>query len=884
MKHLVLLFVLLLAATAAANDDILGRTDGGDRPLFKSGSPGSRVPVRSPSVALSDSVGPAMMLDSALGLISAEGVQSYVELACGEEAYLVAWHDGRRNMKNDIMATRVNFQGQVLDTQNIIVSGKLTEESYPAVAFDGTNWLVVWSDLRSGIADIWGARVNQDGVVIDSAGFLISAGTNTQTIPCVEFNGTDYLVAWTDYRASTWKTYCARVTPAGTVLDPQGILLSGGGCLYPEITSNGSDWLVTWHDEPAALIMAGRVGPDGTVRDGTGFVVGSGANDRFFPDAAFDGTNYYIVWQDRRQGTNVNQWSVYGARVTTAGVVLDPTGRVVVGNDGKYEGIPQVGWGDSLYLVTYKDDGFSMRGAARVRLDGTVVDPNAFPLGGMPQWFADVGFDGTRWLAISSGNRESGGAGGGEDPMATRVTTSGQVLDPFPNIQLAYSARWQHYPAAAWDGSHWLAVWQEQVAVSNSNLRGVLLDATGVPAGEPFDICAEAGHATTADVVAADSGWLVLWQDYRTGQMEDLYAARVAPDGTVLDPNGFAVASVPNVNRYPAAAFDGTNWMVAFWKFVAPEYHIYAARISQSGTVLDPDGFDVAAAVYGTGWNWHVKLGMAFDGTNYLAAWPDYRNGSYDVYGVRITPAGQILDPGGFTIARSFGDQELLQLDYGRGRYCVVWQDTRAGKEVYATLVDTFGVSVDTAGFLVSREAGGGLEPAVSFDGVTFVAVWTDSNSSGRDVYLARIDPELGLKDSTPIAVAATAEIEGGPAIAGGPPGTAAALFQRYAPAPWMCTRTWAALYSEQTGVAEPKRLTAYGSRLSASHVRGVLNLTSAISSLTSDIALLDAAGRRVLTLRAGANDVSSLAPGIYFVRSKTGSRQSSVARIVIAK
>jgi hypothetical protein len=72
-----------------------------------------------------------------------------------------------------------------------------------------------------------------------------------------------------------------------------------------------------------------------------------------------------------------------------------------------------------------------------------------------------------------------------------------------------------------------------------------------------------------------------------------------------------------------------------------------------------------------------------------------------------------------------------------------------------------------------------------------------------------------------------------------------------------------------------------------ASVVRGVLNLTSDISSLTSDIVLLDAAGRRVLDLRVGTNDVSSLAPGVYFIRTE-GSRgqgvEGSSARIVVTK
>ena len=42
----------------------------------------------------------------------------------------------------------------------------------------------------------------------------------------------------------------------------------------------------------------------------------------------------------------------------------------------------------------------------------------------------------------------------------------------------------------------------------------------------------------------------------------------------------------------------------------------------------------------------------------------------------------------------------------------------------------------------------------------------------------------------------------------------------------------------------------------------------SAISNLQSEIALLDLTGRKVLDLKPGANDVSRLSPGVYFVRA----------------
>jgi len=64
-----------------------------------------------------------------------------------------------------------------------------------------------------------------------------------------------------------------------------------------------------------------------------------------------------------------------------------------------------------------------------------------------------------------------------------------------------------------------------------------------------------------------------------------------------------------------------------------------------------------------------------------------------------------------------------------------------------------------------------------------------------------------------------------------------------------------------------------------------------------SRAALLDAAGRRVLELRTGANDVRALSPGVYFVvspapllsfpegdRFEVRRRSASVTKVVLAR
>jgi len=76
---------------------------------------------------------------------------------------------------------------------------------------------------------------------------------------------------------------------------------------------------------------------------------------------------------------------------------------------------------------------------------------------------------------------------------------------------------------------------------------------------------------------------------------------------------------------------------------------------------------------------------------------------------------------------------------------------------------------------------------------------------------------------------------------------------------------TW---FGVPTGIEEHQTPTAGRQTPTATIVRGVLNLQSAICNLKSEIVLLDASGRHVLDLRPGANDLSRLPAGVYFVRA----------------
>src|SRR5439155_11259891 len=127
----------------------------------------------------------------------------------------------------------------------------------PKVAFDGTNFLVVWQDTRDHPSSkIYGARVSPAGTVLDPAGIPLSQGAVDQERPAIAFNGSNFLVAWEDYRSGfNNDVYGTRVSPSGTVLDPAGIAISvaPNSQIAAEVGSSGANFFVTWSDDRAIM-------------------------------------------------------------------------------------------------------------------------------------------------------------------------------------------------------------------------------------------------------------------------------------------------------------------------------------------------------------------------------------------------------------------------------------------------------------------------------------------------------------------------------------------------------------------------------------------------------------------------------------------------------
>jgi hypothetical protein len=165
--------------------------------------------------------------------------------------YLVVWATGFGAPPGfmDILAARVTPAGMVLDLPHMQLNDPDhpgVARGTPAVAFGGNEYLVAWQDSRSGVSQVWGARVSPAGRVLDAAPFSISPpSVKTAFTPAVTFDGSRFLVAWTDVSAGR-DVRAAHVTTGGAVVEAAGFALASAGQLRegPAAASTGSGALV----------------------------------------------------------------------------------------------------------------------------------------------------------------------------------------------------------------------------------------------------------------------------------------------------------------------------------------------------------------------------------------------------------------------------------------------------------------------------------------------------------------------------------------------------------------------------------------------------------------------------------------------------------------
>jgi hypothetical protein len=382
-------------------------------------------------------------------------------------------------------------------------------------------------DYRSHLEnDIWGASVRSVGGA-NGPDALVSLSAPSQQNPMVVWNGSGYTVAWISQTSTTSRVLVQRLDANGAAIDQQPVeVFAGSNLVEPGIAWSGTRYLVTWKARSNVRVYARRLAPDLSFQDAAPIDVMTGDG----PAVAALGDVFLVAVQN---SPSYWQWrDTYAQRIDGA------TGAKLGGLIGIQGGFA---WGGTLGTVgnrwllsweahySHNESPYTLV-AAWVNADGThgssfgLVSGSGFGTAGVrvashPQLGAIV-YSTTRAPSASNG-----------EIYMMRVRADGAFVDGYTGFNVTGNAPGEQYaPAAAWNGVEFVTAYQDN-------------------------------RASTPYVYYPKS---------------DIYASRIAADGTVLDGiGGFAVETSAVSEWQPAVAGSGAFSLVAASHMRGAEFGAY---------------------------------------------------------------------------------------------------------------------------------------------------------------------------------------------------------------------------------------------------------------------------------------------------------------------
>jgi hypothetical protein len=423
----------------------------------------------------------------------------------------------------------------------------------------------------------------------------------------------------------------ARIAPDGTVLDPGGILLDDDVSFMVDVAFDGTSYARLERRSPRDLRRE-RVHLWRAARRGRGRArrrrapLSRSANAQNDPSLAFDGQDFVVTWTDDRNTQDLQEWDVYAARVSAEGDLLDGA-ATLLGTGTARQSHPRAVFDGSSALVAWWDCAYVSE--------------------------VDCSIAGARW--------SSGGA--------TPLSFPYHVWD-FPRV-----------PPALSSGGGGAVV--SPMYDLDAGLVAAVVGPDGVEGPEVFaQVEASTRLASAFDGV----NHLVVWiPEERAGG--PLFGARIAPDGAVLDPGGFEITPSGSDARTFSLAFGGGEYLVAWHDATAGFSRVLAARVSPDGAVLDPapvvvEEHEECPAPEHPEWGWPtaVDLGasaVAFDGKRFVLGWRACGPESADLFGALINVGGAVRAR--FTITSDANPDETPALGgAGKGGTLIAYSSFRA--------------------------------------------------------------------------------------------------------------------------------------------------------------------------------------------------------------
>lgn len=565
-------------------------TDGSNWVVVTSGTSASDVGVRGFRVSSS-----GVLLDPG-GVLIPTTTPSYtvppigfIAAAGGNYLYIYTMWNSSDTTADDVMGVRLNSTLAAIG-QPFYISRANGNQTVAGLASNGSAFMVLYNGpgAQTYITDLWGARVSTAGSVLDSAGINISQGNSpaaNSLTSRIEWNGTNYVALWSYNGISS-----ARITSAGSLLDPGGVAMPGIKAAEITASANGGYRTVALNNNTS--VTSAAVSP--ALVAGPSELISTGAPSQYIGSLANNGASWMLAFLSATAdgiAVNVQGLASNGSALSTEPITLGTGTATTIGR-------PKLAWNGSLYLVVWTD-------TTRGGVVGCRIDAAGNPLDAEP-------------FFIVAGDSPSVSALGANFLIAytyapvyqyqytsayvIRVDgNSGAPLGTAINVGGAFALN----TSVTTVGNRWLALWQQNLSHNNQqgSCLGVFVTADGL-LENAFNAGGIGAYRKSPVAAVSDDTVLLVWADGSHYQEYDIVARRMAFDGSFIDAQPILVSNPPYSQYAPAVAWNGDEFVVAFndgrnrttqMEVVDMRSDIYGARVTESGVVLDPDGFPITA-------------------------------------------------------------------------------------------------------------------------------------------------------------------------------------------------------------------------------------------------------------------------------------------------
>ncbi len=527
----------------------------------------------------------------------------------------------------------------MLDSSGIDISTDPRGQDGPSCASDGQDFLVSFNTYRcdSAYGDIYVSRIRADGAVLDTNGFVVCPALKEQRRSKAASLNNGYFVIWEDERnldSTGYDIYGTNITSSGIVADSGGRRITHfkSSEKAPGISSGGANYMAIWESGELGQfwdISGMRLDTLGQTLDSNSFVISLACDAQLSGTSAWNGSSYLSVWEENHD--------IYGARMDRFGNILN-SNTIRVCSASADQKAPALASADGSFMTVWEDSrhrNFDIYGA-RIDSAGVVLDITGIPIqvdSTSDQRHPEIAFDGTNFLIVWHKTLDSLGIT--YKIEGRRVSKNGELVDPQP-ISISSGDK-QRYPDVAFGGDKYLVVWADE---NFWDIYGTLVDTNGT-VYPSFGIRITSGLQQNPRVASDGENFLVVWEDFGTHWPDaNILATRVTSAGQVLDPGGIEIALTYDTEERPSVAFDGVNYVVTWNQIVWETGNLYVSRITPGGLVLDVDGILIKeVSPYS---NTSIAAGPSFSGLQPLSGqslmlYSVYRGDSY--HSLRMTGA-----------------------------------------------------------------------------------------------------------------------------------------------------------------------------------------------------------------------------------------------------